>query len=119
MKCSNSWQSVQKGNTIYNGLNSSYLPSTILGVKQDLAEKHAEDVISVERLMLLLEDFSNLYHMIIDTMQSNQIPKDVWVQPSYFKNLYGYEKNTNSQDILKEQEGKRICSKYSKVTVNT
>lgn len=52
---------MQKGNTIYNGLNSSYLPSTILGDKQDLAEKHVEDVISIERLMLLLEDFSNLY----------------------------------------------------------
>ena len=52
---------MQKGNIIYNGLNSSYLQSTILGDKQDVAEKHVEDIISIERLMLLLEDFSNLY----------------------------------------------------------
>lgn len=92
----------------------------ILGDKQDLAEKHVEDIISIERLVLLLEDFSNLYShdYRYNAIQSNS--KDVWVEPSYFKNLYGYEKNTNSQDILKEQEGKRICSKYySKVTMNT
>ena len=35
---------MQKGNIIYNGLNSSYLQSTILGDKQDIAEKHVEDI---------------------------------------------------------------------------
>lgn len=33
-----------EGKYYNNGLNSSYLQSTILGDKQDIAEKHVEDI---------------------------------------------------------------------------
>lgn len=58
--------------------------------------------------MLLLEDFSNLYShdYRYNAIQSN--PKRCLSRTKLFQIYMDIEKNTNSQDILKEQEGKRI-----------
>lgn len=85
--------------------------------KQDFAEKQEERVISTERM--ILEGFPNFYshNYRYNAIQSQSQKMFEWNQ-AISKNYVDLQRNTNRRDTLKEQGGKRTCSKYHKVIVN-